>query len=230
MTYSNLTNQYRPQSRSRYKRRLVIRVQVFILCLILFVIGFLCGRACAASTEPEPAQADALEVEPPPFVIQINTEPETNALEVLEAEQPTQEAVEQERETFNLYEHIAMEMTSEEMRLLELILALEAQDEPFDGQKAVVEVIFNRVLSPDFPDTVYDVLSQKGQFATWKWRNKPYNTPNQTQKDVIAEVIEHGNQNTILPEGYVFFSVGKVNGTDFIKIGNHQFSRARKKS
>ena len=140
------------------------------------------------------------------------------------------EALEPERETFNLYEHIAMEMTSEEMRLLETILALEAQDEPFEGQKAVVEVIFNRVLSPDFPDTVYDVLSQKGQFATWKWRNKPYNTPNKTQTDVIAEVIANGNQNTVLPEGYVFFSRDKVNGTDFIKIGNHQFSRARKKS
>ena len=214
MTYS--------RSRKRHNR---VRNRLIAVNIVSLLLGFMVGHgSCSASTAaPVPAQADALEVEPPPFVIQIQSETETNAPNTLEALEP-------ERETFNLYEHIAMEMTSEEMRLLETILALEAQDEPYEGQKAVVEVIFNRVLSPDFPDNVYDVLSQKGQFATWKWRNKPYNTPNKTQTDVIAEVIANGNQNTVLPEGYVFFSVGKVNGTDFIKIGNHQFSRARKKS
>lgn len=214
MTYS--------RSRKRHNR---VRNRLIAVSIVSLLLGFMVGHgSCSASTAaPVPAQADALEVEPPPFVIQIQSETETNAPNTLEALEP-------ERETFNLYEHIAMEMTSEEMRLLETILALEAQDEPYEGQKAVVEVIFNRVLSPDFPDNVYDVLSQKGQFATWKWRNKPYNTPNKTQTDVIAEVIANGNQNTVLPEGYVFFSVGKVNGTDFIKIGNHQFSRARKKS
>lgn len=209
-------------SRSRKKHNRV-RNRLIAVSIVSMLLGFMVGHgSCSASAAaPVPAQADALEVEPPPFVIQITTETNTpNALETLEPE----------RETFNLYEHIAMEMTSEEFRLLGLILAMEAQTEPFDGQKAVVEVIFNRVLSPDFPDTVYDVLSQKGQFTTWKWRNKPYNTPGESEKKAIAEVIANGNQNAVLPEGYVFFSVGKVNGTDFIKIGNHQFSRARKKS
>lgn len=203
MTYS--------RSRKKYARRNRLIAVIIFALLLGFIPGYAIGNLNTSASTSVPAQADALEVEPPPFVIHITNE-------------------EPERETFNLYEHIAMEMTSEEMRLLEIILACEAQDEPYDGQKAVVEVIFNRVLSPDFPDTVYDVLSQKGQFATWKWRNKPYNTPNQTQTNAIAEVIENGNQNTILPEDYVFFSVGKVNGTDFIKIGHHQFSRARKKS
>lgn len=216
MTYS--------RSRKKYARRNRLIAVIIFALLLGFIPGYAIGNLNTSASTSVPAQADALEVEPPPFVIHItNEEPETNAPNALETLEP-------ERETFNLYEHIAMEMTSEEMRLLEIILACEAQDEPYDGQKAVVEVIFNRVLSPDFPDTVYDVLSQKGQFATWKWRNKPYNTPNQTQTNAIAEVIENGNQNTILPEDYVFFSVGKVNGTDFIKIGHHQFSRARKKS
>lgn len=189
-----------------------IRKHLIAVSIVSLLLGFAVGHhtTCSADTASAvPAQADALEVEPPPFMIQIETE-------------TTPEPV-------NLYEHIAMEMTSEEMRLLEVILALEAQDEPFVGQKAVVEVIFNRVLSPDFPDTVYDVLSQKGQFTTWKWRNKPYNTPGESEKKAIAEVIANGNQNAVLSEGYVFFSVGKVNGTDFIKIGNHQFSRAKKR-
>lgn len=213
MTYS--------RSRKRHNR---VRNRLIAVSIVSMLLGFMVGHgSCSASAAaPVPAQADALEVEPPPFVIQIQseTEPKTNAPNALEA-------LEQERETFNLYEHIAMEMTSEEFRLLGLILAMEAQTEPFDGQKAVVEVIFNRVLSPDFPDTVYDVLSQKGQFATWKYHNNPYNIPGDSELAAIDEVITNGNQNTVLPEGYVFFSRGKVNGTDFIKIGNHQFSRAK---
>ena len=213
MTYS--------RSRKRHNR---VRNRLIAVSIVSMLLGFMVGHgSCSASTAaPVPAQADALEVEPPPFVIQIQseTEPETNAPNTLEALEP-------KRETFNLYEHIAMEMTSEEFRLLGLILAMEAQTEPFDGQKAVVEVIFNRVLSPDFPDTVYDVLSQKGQFSTWKYRNNPYNIPGDSELAAIDEVITNGNQNTVLPEGYVFFSRDKVNGTDFIKIGNHQFSKAK---
>ena len=217
-------------SRFRLKRRLVFQFWVFVLFLIVFMVGFLCGKSSAGTTN---SQTDALEVEPPPFIIEIHSEQEQpntpNALKTLEVETAEAPTAEPERETFNLYEHIAMEMTSEEFRLLGLILAMEAQDEPYDGQKAVVEVIFNRVLSPDFPDTVYGVLSEKGQFSTWGFRNKPYNVPGESEKKAIDEVIANGNQNTVLPEGYVFFSRGKVNGTGFIKIGNHQFSKAKVK-
>lgn len=208
-------------SKIRLKKRFVFQFWVFVIFLIVFMVGFLCGKSSAGTTN---SQADALEVEPLPFVIQIHSEQEQPNTVVAEAP-----AAEPERETFNLYEHIAMEMTSEEFRLLGLILAMEAQDEPYDGQKAVVEVIFNRVLSPDFPDTVYGVLSEKGQFSTWEFRNKPYNVPGESEKKAIDEVIANGNQNTVLPEGYVFFSRGKVNGTGFIKIGNHQFSKAKVK-
>ena len=107
---------------SRYNRRFVLRVRVFMICLIVFAIGFLCGHACAGTPDGIP-QANAVEVEPPPFVIQITNEVE-----------PVKPVEVPERETFNLYEHIAMGMTSEEMRLLEIILACEAQDEPYDGQ------------------------------------------------------------------------------------------------
>lgn len=208
-------------SKIRLKKRFVFQFWVFVIFLIVFMVGFLCGKSSAGTTN---SQADALEVEPLPFVIQIHSEQEQPNTVVAEAP-----AAEQEPETFNLYEHIAMEMTAEEFHLLGLIVAMEAQSEPYDGQKAVVEVIFNRVLSDEFPDTVYDVLAQKGQFTTWKYRNNPYNVPGESEKKAITEVITNGNQNTVLPEGYVFFSRGKVNGTGFIKIGNHQFSKAKVK-
>ena len=118
-----------------------------------------------------------------------------------------------------------IDMTESEGELLRTILALEAQDEPFEGKKAVVEVIFNRVQSPEWPDTVYGVLSQKGQFATWKYRNDPYNTPGESEDDAIAEVL--AETRTVLPDtGYVFFSTRRRGWMhDCVKIEHHWFGR-----
>jgi len=44
----------------------------------------------------------------------------------------------------------------------------EARGEPFKGKVAVGAVILNRVNSSEFPDTVYDVIYQKGQFSSVK--------------------------------------------------------------
>lgn len=128
----------------------------------------------------------------------------------------------------NAYEKIWDAATEEEKELVALILALEAQTEPFEGQKAAVEVILNRVASEDpyWPDTIKGVLSQKGQFATWKYRNKPYNRPTEEQYKAIKEVISAGHE--VLPEDYVFFARSRANGKDFIKIGHHYFSRSKR--
>ena len=62
-----------------------------------------------------------------------------------------------------------------EQDMIARITMLEAGAEPDRGQQAVVEVILNRMYSDQFPDTVYEVLSQKdngcSQFVTWKNRN-----------------------------------------------------------
>lgn len=122
-------------------------------------------------------------------------------------------------------EYSAIKMSKEERELLEWMLALEAKDQPDDGQRAVVEVAFNRVLSPEWQDTVYNVIMAKGQFDSMNYLNKPYATPSQKERDNIDYVLEHGR--TVLPADYVFFATYKANGKDFIKIADHYFSRAK---
>lgn len=117
-------------------------------------------------------------------------------------------------------------VSEEEFALLRSILALEADyaTEGHDGQKAVVEVIFNRVLSPNWPDSVKDVIYQKGQFATVKYLKRPYNLPGEHEDDAISAVLRETE--TVLPDTrYVYFSRGKSNGKDFVKINHHWFSR-----
>lgn len=106
--------------------------------------------------------------------------------------------------------------------LLERILWAEANDQSFDGQKAVIEVIFNRLRSPEWPNTIEGVLSQRGQFATWKSRNKV--RPTETQSDVISEVLRETE--TVIPADYVYFSTKKHGWMhDCFKIEDHWFGR-----
>lgn len=117
-------------------------------------------------------------------------------------------------------------ISDDEYSLLRSILALEADyaTEGHDGQKAVVEVVLNRVLSSEWPNTVSDVIYQKGQFATVKYLKKPYNLPGEHEDDAISAVLRETE--TVLPDTrYVYFSRGKSNGKDFVKLNHHWFSR-----
>ena len=124
------------------------------------------------------------------------------------------------------HEYSDISISDSEMEELKRIVAAEAQTQSMAGREAVVEVIFNRVLSPDYPNTVHGVLSQKGQFATWKMRNASWVVP-----DAATAAIEHvmSEGRTVLPDtGYMYFSRGKSKyGTDWIKIQDHWFGRGR---
>ena len=51
-------------------------------------------------------------------------------------------------------------ITGAEERDLAAIIYLEARDQPPEGQQAVAEVVFNRVIADNFPDTIRDVIRQ----------------------------------------------------------------------
>ena len=117
-------------------------------------------------------------------------------------------------------------VSEEEFALLRSILALEADyaTEGFDGQKAVVEVVFNRVLSDKWPNTVADVIYQKGQFSTVKYLKKPYNLPGEHEDDAISEVLRETE--TVLPDTrYVYFDRKGKNGKDHVRLNHHVFGR-----
>lgn len=144
-----------------------------------------------------------------------------------DTQEPEEEPIEEASTTStNIYSTIAESMTDNEYVELCQIVAAEAQTQGLEGQKAVVEVIFNRVLSPEWPNTVHGVLSQKGQFATWKMRSAGWVEP-YLVVDAIAAVITDGQ--TVLPDtSYVYFSRGKSKyGKDWVRLGDHVFGRSK---
>ena len=110
-------------------------------------------------------------------------------------------------------------LTDDEKYLIYQITFLEAGNQSIDGQRAVIEVILNRVLSDKYPDTVEGVLSQSGQFTTWSCRN--CKSHNEEQEDALELVYTEA---PVLTLDYLMFSRGKFSwGKNYIKIGNHWF-------
>lgn len=114
-------------------------------------------------------------------------------------------------------------MTEDEHLELAGIVQLEAGNQCAEGQQAVVEVVLNRVISPEFPDTIHDVLHQgegtkMPQFSTID--NLASAAPADAQYDAINAAM-YGP--SILPEDVVFFSRNGENDRVWGKIQDHVF-------
>lgn len=113
-----------------------------------------------------------------------------------------------------------------ERQELAKIIYLEARGESAGGQQAVAEVVLNRVISPDFPSSVHDVLYQ-GARGKYPQFSTIYDIdtaePTQAQLDAINAAL-YGP--AILPDDVVYFSRGGENDRVWGKIGGHVFCHA----
>lgn len=137
------------------------------------------------------------------------------------------EIIIEEEVIVNPYIEIIENLTEYEKELIYKITFAEAGNQEEEGQRAVIEVILNRVLSDDFPSTVEGVLSQKNQFSTWGRRNKI----KQIDMERIIPILELvAMEEPVLPSTeYLFFARGKQTkyATDFIKIQDHWFGATK---
>lgn len=60
-----------------------------------------------------------------------------------------------------------VEVTYEDAQCLMKIAQAEAGNQGVDGMALVMQTVLNRVEDDDFPNTVYEVISQKGQFQSY---------------------------------------------------------------
>ena len=133
---------------------------------------------------------------------------------------PTPEAT-PEPEAVSRYE--AVGLTEEDAYILACLVYHEARGEPFEGQAAVVEVVFNRCLSDEFPDTVEEVVFQK-YGDVWQFSPAPYlytAEPSETQYNAV--MYAYNAEEPIVPPETVFFSTSPYNEHVTAIIGNHYF-------
>lgn len=111
-----------------------------------------------------------------------------------------------------------LELTDAEIKLMADLIFMEAQSEPFEGQQAVAEVIFNRLKSGNFQSSINSIIYAKDQFAAVK--NLYLAKPTDTQYKAIERAL---NGPYVLPENVVFYAKFAVNKKIWGTIGSHIF-------
>ena len=98
------------------------------------------------------------------------------------------------------------------------VVQAEAGNQCLEGKRLVAAVILNRVDNEVFPDTVDEVVSQQGQFSTY--RSLASTEP--TWDDMLAVKMEmETRSNTEV----LFFRNGHYGcGKPMMKVGDHYFS------
>jgi spore germination cell wall hydrolase CwlJ-like protein len=99
----------------------------------------------------------------------------------------------------------------------------EARGECFEGQVAVIEVVLNRCLSEEFPDTVSEVIHQKAG-DRFQFSPAPYlDTATPGVEQYVAVHTAINSTEYVLTVETVFFSTTPYNEHISAVIGNHYF-------
>lgn len=112
-------------------------------------------------------------------------------------------------------------LTDEEIDLIALVTMGEAEGEPEEGKRLVIDTILNRVDSDYFPDTVYDVVYQPNQFeCMWNGRLDRCDV-----QEEIVTLVKEELQSRMNSE-VVFFRTQRYHsyGEPVMQVGNHYFS------
>lgn len=113
-------------------------------------------------------------------------------------------------------------LTIEEIEVLSRIVQLEAGGEIRESKYATIETILNRIVSERYPNTLLEVVSQKGQFSTWKNVMTARATPSIDTYQSVVMVLT--GQTNILPFDNLKFNNQPI-GNNPIKIGNQYYGK-----
>lgn len=119
-------------------------------------------------------------------------------------------------------EQIQEEIRLGEMEVLAQLVEAEAGNQSFEGKCLVVDVILNRVESPDFPNTISEVIFQEGQFSVVSngtFDEAGWNMKEDDYAAVLCEMQLHQNKDVLY-----FNNCSSVSGKgEKFKVGGHWF-------
>lgn len=114
-----------------------------------------------------------------------------------------------------------IQMSTRDIELIALVTMAEAEGEPEEGKRLVIDTILNRVDSKHFPDTVEGVIYQPSQFTSmWNGRVDRCYVMDDICQLVREELVSRANNEV------VFFTAGRYSayGVPMFQVGNHYFS------
>lgn len=126
-------------------------------------------------------------------------------------------------EPIDVEEEIQEEKYEGELELLACLVQAEAGNQNLYGKRLVADVVFNRVASDQFPDTITDVIYQDNQFSTVDdgALERAFYTVTDDDYAAVSAELETRTDYQIL-----YFTAGNYNdcGTPAYQYGAHYFS------
>lgn len=115
----------------------------------------------------------------------------------------------------------ARTLTEGERDLLAAIVYAEANTEPLEGKRYMVDTVLNRVDDDRFPDSVTAVIFQPNQYWTRGLPKTYESIPEECYEAVDMELAEQLNTEVL------YFRTGHYHnfGTAVAQVGNHFFSK-----
>lgn len=198
------------RERKKRRREFVRKVALFASCS--FFAGLIIGEACCDTRKVEFVQNDRK------TYIQAVYEP----AETVEAEPISIDIPEPKIENLVVSETKPLALSESDIDLIALITMAEAEGESELGKRLVIDVILNRIDSPRFANTAYDVIYAPGQFEVlWNGRVERCYVRNDIRQLVIEE-LQSRTRNDI----YYFRADHYHNfGIPVLQEGNAYFSK-----
>lgn len=127
-------------------------------------------------------------------------------------------------ETMEQEEDISEELFYDELEYLACCVEAEAGNQSILGKRLVVDVIFNRVDSPDYPNSITGVINQPGQFCVVDNGSINSVVPSfETWQAITLEMMSRINTDILYFQGGGYTSYG----TDWEHVGAHYFSTGK---
>ncbi len=129
--------------------------------------------------------------------------------------------------TFVVKHHVIEEewiypISEDEIDLIAQLVMAEAEGEPEEGKRMVIDTVLNRVDHPHYPDNVHDVIYAPAQFSPmWNGRFERCYVKYDIKELVKEELLERTNYEVI------YFNAEHYSdyGTPLFQVGKHYFSK-----
>lgn len=199
------------------KKEDVIWITIFtvLFLLLIFVIGLVVHEVINTFKLKQEIHEVRIEW------IKIPEEKEIEVFEVEELQCKSEMRLEEKSSNYNCIENPRTTFTEQEILELQQIALAEAEVQGIGGMAFVMQVVINRVNDDRFPDTIYDVINQPGQFSTVDIYQLKIPTDNSEKAIDLLEVLNN--------QGALYFEVNNNsswqsnNLTYLFSCNNHNF-------
>ena len=214
------------------------------LCVICFALGCYVGYLVCRNNEPTDETKPSIsleELEKVEGILNINNVKPEIPDTLVEIETIPDETIEEDVEEYvpedDMDDSDDIDISDSEMSETEMLAIVIYQEVGGDAhcddcRYRVADIVLNRVNSEDFPNTIYEVLTQEGQYGRlhWtgiQWADRASNTYEAAAVErawKTAEDVLNGNHSELYGNGYIW-QAGFEQGSDGFWCCGHFFGR-----